>query len=77
VKERFWAVRMDTNGLGWPAQSAIQFARKGYRVAEISGDEPKRIGGKRKMQPLKTGLEILFLILREYAAHRREGASRK
>ena len=77
VKERFWKVRMDTNGLGWPAQSAIQFARKGYRVAEISGDEPKRIGGKRKMQPLKTGLEILFLILREYADHRRERASRK
>ena len=77
VKERFWTVKMDTNGLSWPAQSAIQFARKGYRVGEIPGDEPERIGGKRKMHPLKTGFEILFLILREYADHLKERASRK
>jgi glycosyltransferase involved in cell wall biosynthesis len=77
VKERFWKLKMDTNGLSWPAQSAIQFARKGYRVGEISGDEPERIGGKRKMHPVKTGLEILFLILREYADHRKERANRK
>lgn len=77
LKDRFLTLIMDTNGLSWPAQSAIQFARKGYRVGEIPGDEPKRIGGQRKMRPVKTGLEILFLILREYAADRRERGGKK
>jgi glycosyltransferase involved in cell wall biosynthesis len=71
LKDKFLTLKMDTNGLSWPAQSAIQFAVKGYRVGEIPGDEPKRIGGKRKMRPIRTGLEILFLILQEYAKHRR------
>lgn len=71
LKDKFLTLKMDTNGLSWPAQSAIQFAVNGYRVGEIPGDEPKRIGGKRKMRPIRTGLEILFLILQEYATHRK------
>ena len=75
VKERFFTLKMDTNGLSWPAQSAIQFAAKGYRVGEIPGDEPKRIGGHRKMRVIKTGWEILSLIAREYAAFLKAKAS--
>jgi glycosyltransferase involved in cell wall biosynthesis len=64
-KELFAPLRLDAEGLSWPAQEAIRFARAGYKVGEIPGDEPKRIGGQRKMKIVKTGLEILFLIARE------------
>lgn len=63
---------LDSDGLSWPLQNAIVFSRKGYKVGEIPGDEPKRIGGKRKMTIVGTGFEILFLILREYSRMKKE-----
>lgn len=44
---------------------AIRCAKQKRRVAEIPGDEPKRIGGVRKMNPLLNGLDILRLIFAE------------
>lgn len=40
-------------------------AKKKLRVAEIPGDEPARIGGKRKMSPLVNGSYILATIVKE------------
>lgn len=65
-KELFAAINMDAEGLSWPVQAAIRFARNGYKIGEIPGNEPKRIGGQRKMKIFGTGMEILTLILREY-----------
>jgi glycosyltransferase involved in cell wall biosynthesis len=76
-KDAFLTLDMDTNGLSWPAQSAIRFATRGYKVGEIPGDEPKRIGGVRKMRIFKTGFEILSLMVREYINMRRERKERK
>lgn len=59
-------LKMDTSGLGWGFQSSVQFAKVGFKVCEIPADEPKRIGGSRKMKPFRTGVEILFLLLKEY-----------
>lgn len=47
-------------------QIIIRCAKKKLKVAEISGDEPKRIGGKRKMNPLYNGSAILCLIIKEF-----------
>jgi glycosyltransferase involved in cell wall biosynthesis len=58
---------LDAPGLSWPCQSSIRFARARLRVAEIPANEPKRIGGERKMRPFKTGWEIVKLILRDFA----------
>jgi len=66
------ALSLDAEGLSFPVQEAIRFACKGYKIGEIPGDEPKRIGGKRKMRIFKTGWEILTLILREYRLMRRQ-----
>ena len=44
---------------------AVRFAKAGFRVTEIPSDEPARIGGIKKMSPLKTGWEILQLIFRD------------
>ena len=56
---------MDAEGFAWPLQSSIRFFKYGYKVAEIPADEPKRIGGGRKMQPFGTGLSILSMLLKE------------
>jgi glycosyltransferase involved in cell wall biosynthesis len=65
-KKLFFALNLDAEGLSWPAQEAIRFAQQGYKLGEIPGDEPKRIGGQRKMRIFKTGMEILLLMMREY-----------
>jgi glycosyltransferase involved in cell wall biosynthesis len=62
---------LSTRGLSWTAQQSIQYAKAGLKVAEIGVDEPARIGGVRKMRPLKTGLEVLWVIVREFLAGKR------
>ncbi|MBI4549803.1 MAG: glycosyltransferase family 2 protein [Candidatus Omnitrophica bacterium] len=47
------------------AQLSVRAAKYKMRVAEIPADEPKRIGGKRKMKILEDGFNILKLMLRE------------
>jgi len=43
----------------------IRCAKRKLKVGEIPGNEPKRIGGTRKLVPLVNGFAILCLILRE------------
>lgn len=71
-REHFLKLSWDANGLSWPLQEAVRFAQlPGIRLGEIPGDEPKRIGGQRKMKIFGTGWEILTLLLREYRLMRR------
>lgn len=39
---------------------SIRAARRGLKIAEIPGSEPKRIGGKRKLQIIRWGLSFLY-----------------
>jgi len=64
-REAFNSLRMDASGLSWAIQLPIQFAKRGFRIAEIPADEPKRIGGVRKMRPLKHGWEFLLVLIKE------------
>lgn len=59
-------LELDTPGLSWPCQTSNRFAAAGFKVADIGVDEPARIGGVRKMIPLKTGWEVLMLIFRDF-----------
>jgi len=43
----------------------IRAAKRKLKCVDIPGDEPARIGGERKLQVIKTGLSLLFMILRE------------
>jgi len=47
-------------------QVSIRAARLKKRVADIPGDEPKRIGGVPKMNVLRDGFLDLILIIREF-----------
>ncbi len=49
---------------------SIRCAKEKRKVMEIPGDEPKRIGGERKMRPFKCGYEILRLIWQEWTCLR-------
>ena len=53
--------RLNINALHltYEAQISIRAAKSGLNIGEIPGDEPKRIGGVRKMSPFGTGFEIL------------------
>jgi glycosyltransferase involved in cell wall biosynthesis len=46
-------------------QLSIKCAKKKLRVADIPGDEPKRIGGKRKISIPKTGFELMIALFKE------------
>jgi glycosyltransferase involved in cell wall biosynthesis len=69
-KDVFKTLEMDSPGLCFPTQGSIQFARFGYRIVEIPSDELMRLGGVRKAQNIKTGLELFQMIgtelFREY-----------
>jgi hypothetical protein len=51
-------------------QMAIRCAKYKMKVAEIAGDEPKRIGGVRKMRPIYNGSAIGYVILKELFSRR-------
>jgi len=50
----------------WETGSSIRAAILKLKIAEIPGDEPKRIGGVRKMSVVKNGLGVLFQILYDF-----------
>ena len=50
---------------GIEPQMSILCAKRKMKVTEIPGDEPKRIGGIRKMNPLRNGIGISMLIVKE------------
>lgn len=67
-KELLEICAMDTATImgGLEPQLSIRCAKNKLKVCDIPGDEPKRIGGERKMQPLRNGLGILLLIVTEF-----------
>ena len=58
--------RHDVTGAGFEPELCIQCARHKKKVADIPGDEPKRIAGKTKVSKLKSGFIILSLLFREF-----------
>ncbi len=64
-KSAYEKLDMTATGLDWSIQMPIQFRKKRLRVADIPADEPKRIGGVRKMKPFKTGWRILKTLIKE------------
>jgi glycosyltransferase involved in cell wall biosynthesis len=46
-------------------QMSIRCAKKKCKVAEIPGDEPKRIGDIRKMHPIYNGLSLIWQLIKE------------
>lgn len=64
--DSFKKLIVDEDGLTFPTQGSVQFAKAGLKIAEIPTNEPKRIGGARKAKNVKTGLELLRMIIKEF-----------
>ncbi|MBF0594826.1 MAG: glycosyltransferase family 2 protein [Candidatus Omnitrophica bacterium] len=59
-------LKIDTSTVSWGTQLLARAARKHLKIGELPGDEPARIGGVRKMQPLRNGLAELTMIVKEF-----------
>jgi glycosyltransferase involved in cell wall biosynthesis len=51
--------------VSWEPLLSVRALKRKLKIAEIPGDEPPRIGGKRKLQVLKWGAVFLFQFIRE------------
>ena len=59
-------IGVDTSLPSFGSSILIKGIKAGLRIAEISADEPARIGGVRKMRPVYNGLCELRMIFREW-----------
>lgn len=65
-KKAIDTLRIDGKTSSWGTQILLRAVKKGLKIKEISGDEPKRVGGVRKMHPLRNGYCELMTIIKEY-----------
>lgn len=64
--DSFKKLNVDEDGLTFPTQGSIQFSKAGLKIAEIPTNEQKRIGGARKAKNIRTGLQLLRMIIKEF-----------
>ncbi len=57
---------VDHLAIAWQTQFLCRAARAGKSISEIPGNEPDRIGGARKMHPIRNGFAELFMLSREF-----------
>lgn len=69
-KDIVYDLKINTKTVSWGSQLLTRALKKKIKIGEIPGDEPPRIGGKRKMHPLKNGLSELRMILKEFFIRR-------
>lgn len=51
--------------MGWEPLMSVRAAKRKLKIAEIPGDEPKRIGGERKLQVIRWGSAYYFQFFKE------------
>jgi len=59
-------LEINTKTSAWGTQFLTRAIKRHLKIGEIPGDEPARIGGIRKMHPVKNGTLELLRILREF-----------
>ena len=59
-------LKFDAGGLDSTTQMSIRALKQKHKIIAISGNEGKRIGGKRKMEPIPVGLDLTKLIILEF-----------
>ena len=59
-------LKTDAQYLNIEQQICIRTLKKKFKIHEIEGVEPKRIGGQRKMRPLIVGAQLSWQIIKEF-----------
>jgi len=62
---KYWFEKIFYTYTSWDFLSSIRFAKRKLKVAEIPGDEPKRIGGKAMVPKFKVALVALTQLVIE------------
>ena len=57
---------IDAEGLDSTTQMSIRALKQKHKIIAITGNEGKRIGGKRKMEPIPVGWDLTKLIILEF-----------
>jgi glycosyltransferase involved in cell wall biosynthesis len=52
--------------ISWEPLLSVRAARRKLKIAEIPGDEPARLGGKRKLQIIQWGAAYYFQVFRDW-----------
>lgn len=63
-------LEIQTRTVAWASQLTLRAIKKDLKIGEIPGDEPLRIGGKRKMHPIINGSQELLMIMKEFIIRR-------
>lgn len=63
-------LEIHTHTVAWGSQILLRALKKRLKIGEIPADEPPRIGGVRKMHPVKNGIQELVMILKEFIIRR-------
>lgn len=59
-------LKTDAQYLNIEQQICIRTLKKNFKICEIDGKEPNRIGGERKMRPLIVGAQLSWQIIKEF-----------
>jgi len=59
-------LKIDATHLTFEEQISIRAAQKKLKIAEIPGDEPRRIGGERKISVIHTGYTLFLEIFKNF-----------
>ena len=59
-------IKFDAEGLDSTTQMSIRAIKQYHKIIAITGNEGRRIGGIRKMEPIPVGSKLTKLILREF-----------
>ena len=65
TKKAWKEIKLDEFGSGGVYQISIRGLRKKQKIIELDANEPPRVGGKRKMHRIPTGLRLSFVIIKE------------
>ena len=61
----FHELNLNHQGIAWTTQLMCRAAKAKKKISEIPGDEADRIGGKRKMNPIRNGIAELVMLIKE------------
>ena len=65
-KSAIFEMKLDALRENFEQQVCIRVLKQNKKIFEIDGNEPKRIGGERKMDPLYTGYQLSKQIVKEF-----------
>ena len=66
IQNAFEKLETQSESLTIDQETYIRALKKKLKFCEIDGDEPSRIGGERKMKPVRTGAQLGWQIIKEF-----------